>query len=280
MPSDALFVRELENELTPGAMVFQTPYMVYPEGMSFGPCKSYDHLKPYLVSTDLRWSFGAFRGRPGDSFEHMLASFEPEEMLRVLVLVGFEGLLMDRYAYADRAVQLEQEVEALVGSSPKVSRDGRWVFFALNGFKQELKSKISAGHWEQACKDLASPILPFFGTGFQPEEGPPDATFRWGETNAELRLTNAEGFARMVEIEFDADRLSTEPTHLEVTYPSGSSTLLIGYGEQRFHLRLQAEPGSTVLHFACDGKPLANSIDHREMVFRLRKLTVLPESVP
>ena len=274
------FVRELESDLTPGAMVFQIPYIAYPEAMSFGECKSYDHLKPYLVSDSLRWSFGAFRGGSADSFVHVLSSLRPDQMLRSLVLVGFEGLLIDRYGYADRGVQLEHELETFLDASPKVSIDGRWAFYGLDEFKDRLKTQISDGHWQQAKTDLASPILPFFGNGFLAEEGSPDATFRWCEARAELRLANSEGFARMVEIEFDADRLSTEPTQLEVAFPSGQANLLIGYGEQRFHLRLRAEPGATTLRFACDGKPFSDPKDHREMVFRLRNLTVLPESVP
>ena len=230
--SDLAFVRELERDLTPGAMVFQTPYIVYPEAMSFGACKSYDHLKPYLISNSLRWSFGACRGGSADSFVHMLSSLRPPQMLRTLVLVGFEGLMIDRYGYADGGVQLEHELGSLLSAPPKVSVDGRWAFYALEEFKGRLKEQISDSHWQQARRDLASPILPFFGQGFLPEEGAPDATFRWSEANSELRLFNAESIARMVEIEFDADRLSPEPTHLDVVFPGGKAGFLIGYGAQ------------------------------------------------
>ena len=278
--SDLNFVGELEQDLSPEAMVFQVPYIPYPEATSFETCKSYDHLKPYLVSKSLRWSFGAFRGGPADAFLHMLSSLQPEKMLRSLVLVGFEGLLIDRFAYTDRGMQLEYELDGLLSTPPKISDDGRWVFYALDGFKAKLKTQISVGHWQQAKRDLASPILPFFGKGFMPEEGLPDATFRWCGADGELRLGNSEGMARMVEIEFVADRLSSEPTHLEVESPDGKASYLIGYGDQRFHLRLRAEPGFTTLHFACDGKPVADPIQRRELVFRFKNLTVLPESVP
>jgi phosphoglycerol transferase len=278
--SDLNFVRELESDLTPGALVFQIPYIAYPEAMSFGACRSYDHLKPYLISNSLRWSFGAFRGGPADSFVHMLSSMQPERMLRSLVLVGYEGLLIDRYGYADRGKRLEHELDGLLCDSPTISADGRWVFYPLDGFKRELRTLISDGHWQQAKRDLASPILPLFGRGFLSEEGAPDATFRWCGSDGELRLVNVETQARMVEVEFEADRLSAEPTHLDVAFPDGNESFLVGYGEQHFHLRLRAESGFTTLRFACDGKPVDDPNEHRELVFRLKSFTVLPESVP
>ncbi len=278
--SDAAFVGALERDLTPGAMVFQLPYLIYPEAMSFGRCEAYDHLKPYLVSHSLRWSFGGFRGRPADALVHMLSSLEPVKMLRTLVLMGFEGLVIDRFGYDDRAAGLERTLSALLGQSPQISNDGRWSSFTLDGFKAKLKTQISEGHWRQAATDMSSPILPLFGAGFLTEERPPDGSFRWAEARADLILTNSEGFPRTVEIEFDADRLSVEPVHLDVIYASGHSKLLIGYGRQRFHLRLTAEPGFTLLRFECDGKPLAELRDSRQLVFRLSNLTVLPESVP
>ncbi len=278
--SDAAFVGALECELTPGAMVLQLPYVAFPEALSFGSCEAYDHLRPYLVSHALRWSFGAFRGRPADALVHMLSSLEPARMLPTLIAMGFEGIVIDRCGYEDSAEKLEQALSLLLSQSPRISDDGRWSSFTLEAFKAKLKAQISESHWRQAAADMSSPILPLFGTGFLSEEGPPDGAFRWAEARADLILTNSEGFPRTVEMEFDADRLSVEPVHLDVIYATGHLKCLIGYGRQRFHLRLNAEPGFTLLRFECDGKPIADFKDSRQMVFRLRNLTVLPASVP
>lgn len=278
--SDAAFVRDMENELNSGAMVFQLPYIPFPEARSFDKCQSYDHLRPYLNSKSLRWSFGGFRGRPADMFVHLLSSLPPDNMLRALAVAGFQAVVIDRFAYRDQSGEFEQTVGAILDQSPRVSRDGRWSFFALNDFTVKLRSRISESHWQQASRDLSRPILPVFGAGFSPEEGPPDAAFRWGKATAELRLVNSERHPRVVEVAFDADRLTTEAVHLEVICPSSKQTFLIGYGKQRFHFRMQAIPGATTLRFVCDGTPVKIPTDSREMVFRLANLTVLPESVP
>jgi hypothetical protein len=278
--AEVAYFGELEAALPPGAMVFQLPYIAYPEARAFGRCGSYDHFRPYLATKSLRWSFGTFRGRPADTFRRMICACRVEQMLRVLVLLNYEGVLVDRYGYGDDAETLEQTLSSLTGDTPRASGDGRWSFFGLAGFRADLHSRISTGHWQLARADLEHPILPIYGAGFQAEEGPPDAAFRWTGSKSQLWLYNPEGFARMVEVEFDADRLSTEAVRLEMTYPGGRRTFRIGYGKQRFHVRLAAEPGSMLIDFRCDGKPVAGSGDAREMVYRMHNLTVLPESVP
>jgi hypothetical protein len=60
--SDGDFVSKMEAALPDGAMVFQLPAMEFPEAPVAG-VPSYDHFRPYLYSRDLRFSFGAVRGR-------------------------------------------------------------------------------------------------------------------------------------------------------------------------------------------------------------------------
>lgn len=278
--SDVAFVRDIEAELPAGGMVLQLPYVAFPEAQAFGRCEGYDHLKPYLVSQGLRWSFGAYRGRPADSYVHMLSSIPPADMVRAIVVVGFEGIVIDRFAYQDEASEIEHNFSAVLNQTPRTSRDGRWTFFSLGELRAKLKSMIGEGHWQQAKRDLSKPILPVFGAGFAQEEGPPDAAFRWCKSHAELWLGNSEGFSRTVELEFNADRLATEPVHLEVVWPTGKKVFLFGYGKQRFHIRLEVLPGAMPVQFYCDGTPVSSSTPSREMVFRFANLTVLPESVP
>jgi phosphoglycerol transferase len=278
--ADKAFFTKLEANLPPEAMIFQLPYIAYPEALAFGRCDSYDHFKPYLVTHSLRWSFGTFRGRPEDAFKHMIGSCRTEQMLRILVLLGYEGLLVDRFGYADDGKRFEQTLQGLLRRAPQESGDGRWSYFALTGFKAELASLVPPGHWQQACQDLLHPVMPIVGDGFLLEEGPPEASFRWCRTDADLRLFNPEGLVRMVELEFEADRLSAESVNLELSFPDGKRSFRIGYGRQRFHVRLAASPGSTLIQFHCDGEPIKNQSDTRQMVYRMWNVTVLPESVP
>ena len=66
--ADREFVARMEAALPRGAMVFQLPIMDYPESPSQG-MGSCDHLRPYLHSRQLRFSFGSMKGRPREQWQ-------------------------------------------------------------------------------------------------------------------------------------------------------------------------------------------------------------------
>src|SRR5262249_13456525 len=105
--SDADFVKRIEASLPQHAMVFQLPYVPFPE--SFRASRSsrvtaYDHLRGYLHSKNLHWSYGAIKGREGDVWEKNVAARPINELAETLVFAGFSGIYMDRLGYSDQGV--------------------------------------------------------------------------------------------------------------------------------------------------------------------------------
>jgi phosphoglycerol transferase len=132
--NDAEFVRRVEDALPAGARVFQLPYMDFPE--PGGPCaqmQPYSHLRGYLHSRQLRWSYGVFRGRPGHDWQRETARRRADEMVRELVAVGFHGIYLDRAGYPDQGSTMVSELTELLGTPPLVSKDGRLLVFPLPG---------------------------------------------------------------------------------------------------------------------------------------------------
>ena len=136
--SDALFVEEIDRELPPQAEVFQLPYVSFPEnvqpGLEIGP---YEPLRPYLHSNDLRWSYGAVKGRPSADWQADLADKPTEVLLDTVSDKGFDGIYIDRFGYPDRAAELEGELGELLGAEPLVSPDGRRSFFSLLSYREK-----------------------------------------------------------------------------------------------------------------------------------------------
>ncbi len=128
--SDGAFVRSIEESLPAGAMIFQLPYMAFPEAGNFQRLSDYDQARPYLHSSRLRWSYGAVRGRPADWAARFkdapIAELVPELRRR-----GFRGIEIDRFGYADNGASVEAELQRRLGERPLVSRDARLAFFAL-----------------------------------------------------------------------------------------------------------------------------------------------------
>lgn len=127
--SDAEFVHRLETSLPPNAAIFQLPYIAFPEGGTQAP---YEHLRPYLHSSTLRWSFGCVRGRPGSQTICELAAEltkEPTLWLGHLRQAGYSGVWLDRI-HPDSA-GIERSLRRLIPSEPIESSDKRQVFFTL-----------------------------------------------------------------------------------------------------------------------------------------------------
>ncbi len=63
--ADQSWYRSVEGQLPEGASVVQLPHEPFPEP-PLGPRPIYEPAKAYLHTSDLRWSWGAMRGRPDD----------------------------------------------------------------------------------------------------------------------------------------------------------------------------------------------------------------------
>lgn len=128
---DGDFVRGIEDRLPDASMVYQLPYLPFPESPPLNQMVDYDPLRLYLHSTSLRFSYAAVRGREVDHWQRELSGMPIEEQLRQLVDRGFSGLAIDRFGYADHAAELERQLTVLLSQEPLISTDGRRSFFTL-----------------------------------------------------------------------------------------------------------------------------------------------------
>jgi phosphoglycerol transferase len=136
---EAAFVRQVEASVPPGAMIFQLPYVPFPESVPPGRMTDYDHFRAYLHSRSVRWSYGAMHGRAGDRWQRAVAEKPLPEMVQSLVLAGFSGIYLDRLGFADNGAATEAELSRLLGAGPLVSGNGRLSFFNLAGYRGELR---------------------------------------------------------------------------------------------------------------------------------------------
>ena len=129
--SDRAFVARIEAELPAGAMIFQLPYVPYPESDPLFTLLDYSLFRQYLNSHHLRWSYGAIKGRVGDAWARAMSKQSVSDMVPRLKAAGFHGITIDRRGFADRAQSLESQLAAETGSEPFVSADGNLVYFRV-----------------------------------------------------------------------------------------------------------------------------------------------------
>jgi phosphoglycerol transferase len=122
---DAEYVQKLEDMLEPEAMVFQLPYVPYPEGGTYEP------FKPYLHSKTLHWSFGASRGMKNDLWQKSVAGQPLSEMVAELKRAKFAGIHVDFDILKEIGPALRADLDRALGPPALSGNNGQWAFYPL-----------------------------------------------------------------------------------------------------------------------------------------------------
>ena len=121
--NDAEWVDALDDALPENAPILQLPYVPFPSSPPVGRMVDYDHVRPYLHSHDLRWSYGAMKGRDEDLGDDV--------SLDGVRGAGYAGVEVDRFGYADNGAGVEARLRGLTRAEPIVSPNGRLAFYRL-----------------------------------------------------------------------------------------------------------------------------------------------------
>ena len=128
---DGYFIRQIEGSVPSHSMIYQLPYVPFPETPPAHEMKDYDEMRGYLHSGSLRWSYGAMKGRGTDRWLSAIGAQPVDQMLHSVATAGFAGIYIDRYGYADHAAAIESQLKKLLDEEPLVSETGRLSFFLL-----------------------------------------------------------------------------------------------------------------------------------------------------
>jgi phosphoglycerol transferase len=274
--SDAAFVHGIERRLPAGAEVFQLPYLSFPEapsvttpeGRPSPPMMDYDHFRGYLHSSDLRWSYGAIRGRPADwAFD--LVETPPQLIATAVAATGFDGIYVDRFGYPDSAASLERALRRVLHERPLVSPDQRLSFFELARFGARTRATLRSDELQSLRAATLAPIRGSWSGGFWGEEGSGPDTWHWSKRrSASIELTNPSPYARTVE--FSASLATDDPagSYVLVTYPDGSTDSVNAAGtplpiSRTFRLR----PGRSSIRFFTSAPNAAPPTDPRGTLY-------------
>ena len=156
------FFKRVETLMPPGSMIFQLPYMSFPENGPVNKLGDYIHLRAYLHTHSLRWSYGAMKGRPTDLWQREVASLPPAEFLRRIAPAGFTGVCLNRAGFTNGTVDLEAELRVLAGVEPLIDEKQELVFYDISRFAGTLAAQSTPAQWqaerEQLQHDLEYPI--------------------------------------------------------------------------------------------------------------------------
>ena len=140
---DKDFVMGIERVLPPGSAIYQLPYMPFPETPPLHQLGTYEHMKGFLHSQTLRWSYGGMRGRAGDLFFRALAQEPMASQIDVIRRLGFSGIYVDRRGFLDGGQAVEDEIRAALMVRPlSMSEGGDQAFYQLENAAPILESNL------------------------------------------------------------------------------------------------------------------------------------------
>jgi hypothetical protein len=279
---DRDFVRGIEARLRKGAAVFQLPNHRFPEAGQVVDMAEYDLLRGYIHSKDLRWSYGAVKGRPED-WSNALVGRPLASVVASAAAVGFDGIFIDRFGYTDRAALIEPALGKLLGAAPIVSADARHSFFDLRPYEERLRRAHPRAALDAFAAATLDPLSLSPGSGLWDEEKDARHRWRWAvEPRAGLVVHNPGDEAYTARLKTTVERLWYQPATVRVTLPSGRSlTVRVGAGKDTAQIdeTVLVPPGESTIWFETDGPPATASGDSRTLYFRLVDLTFTDERV-
>ena len=126
----AMFVGSLEQRLPAGAMVFQLPVLTYLNEIGRERMQPLDHIKPYLASSRVHWSYPAL----SDSivrWQQQVGRLPTPVLATALEAQGFRAVLIDRDGYFDRGRTLLTELGVPASSRAVIAESERYIALDL-----------------------------------------------------------------------------------------------------------------------------------------------------
>ena len=274
--SDEDFIKRVEASVAPRAMIFQLPYVPFPEHPKVHAMVDYDHFRAYLHSRNLRWSYGTIKNRDDDLAQQRVASLPAEEFVNALAFAGFSGVYLDRHGYEDGGAAKEAELANVLRSQPLLSSNGRLLFFNLGDYARALRERYSESEWQAKQEFSFHPLLLEWKGGFSGLESDRGMNWRWSSTEGELILRNTSTRERKIRIEMS---FATGHEQLDDLIISGlvSDQLKISTHPTPYLKELIVPPGDSVIKFRSTAPRVNAPRDPRVLIFRIEnfKLTEL-----
>ena len=265
--SDRKFINSIEKMLGNDGMVFQFPYHKFPEG-GLGP-QDYQLFKGYLHSKKVKWSFGGYRGRKSDNWNEMVTSLPMEQLLKKIILVGFNGIYIDRSMYKNKEyVIIENEIENITKAKPYVSDDNKLVFFNLIDYSNTIKSKYSK---EQLLNEKDKNLVIIMEKGIYELETENNRRWRWTEKEFEFIILNEKENGKFT-LETDIFSEYPENSELIIEYNGKKQKVIVNNRGVKLKESFKLSRGKNIIKLSTNTKKVNAPKDKRKLYLRFENI--------
>jgi hypothetical protein len=235
-------------------MVFQLPVMPFPESPPIVSMADYEHFRPYLHTSSLKYSYGTTKGRGDNSWQDNVSGLPPQELAAQLEAAGFGAVIVNRKGYEDRGMGLTQ---GFLSAGKKVLADSSdMIAFAL--------------------RPAPNPVLPlgvFMSKGWSHQE----PGHRWAVAKvAEIVVQNPRAQSQRVDMSFGLRGLQSQNITISVNGIVATQIALTGGAEPvQVRLSLDLKPEGTLIEIVSDVAPARpNPQDQRTLSFDMVTLSL------
>lgn len=252
---DGRFVREIEGLLPRGAAVYQLPAVPFPEAGRTVAMEDYAHLRGYLHSRSLRWSYGAMKDREGrwlQRVEHLPLATR----LVAVAAIGFDGLWVDRSGYQDQGRAIGDELARLVGAPVTESLDGTLAFYDLRPFARRARQRLGDASMAGIRTAVLRPVELRTIRGVAEPAGAEGAGDRWVGPRSALVVHNPTSRRRRLRLRADVMEAGLGTSEVRVSWPGGSSRLVVSAGPTALDVAVEVPPGDSTIQLVVRGATL------------------------
>ncbi len=268
--SDKEFIKKIEDSLPRKSIIFQLPYIPFPENPPVYKMVDYDLLKGYLNSQNLYWSYPSMKGREGDLWLKYVNQKPLNELLDTIIFAGFNGLYIDCNGYEDSGISIKKEFIGLLGYDPIISQNGRLAFFDLTQYTSRLKREYSKEQWELKKENALHPIIVSWEGGFSTLEGTVNNNWRWCSDNGTLIINNMSNKEKEIFIDMEISTGYNELSGLIISSDLFNENIIsVNANGTKHSKRLVIPYGKYTINFSCDAKRVNAPGDPRDLVFRV-----------
>jgi len=165
------FFARIEQTLPENGMIFQLPYVSFPISQPLHNMGPYEHVRGYLHTQKVRWSYGALNGRSTQVWQQSISQLPVQSLVDVVTISGFKGIYLDQRGYKDWGVNMIRQLSAILEAEPSVTSKFGAVFFNLEPYSQKLKKPFSEDQWKTLQQTVLTDPLGYAGKDlFKPSQ--------------------------------------------------------------------------------------------------------------
>jgi phosphoglycerol transferase len=220
--SDGAFVQRIEQTVGPDAEIFQLPYMNFPDQLEFARLQDYDAARGYLHSDDLRWSYGAMKGRSRD-WQSETVNLPLSLVVPMVSAARFKGIYLDRYGYTDNGTAVDAQLRQILGAQPFPSPNGRLEFFDMRAYNARFRSDHPRAQLAALAAVTLRPLQTVWSKdSFNTETRDGGSSTRWtADPRSRLEVLNPSSGPRVAALAMTLARPSGAAAGVVLRLPGG-----------------------------------------------------------